>query len=162
VLSPEKIIEFNRRLILTHNVGHGPVASKEVVRAMMTVLLSAMASGYLGVRPLLADRLVEALNSDKEVKVHIWGSMGESDMSPVSDLTLGLYGDIQLAAGEALSLVNSSALSLGTAALAIYDLNNMLKFSTLVSALSMEGRASCRILSASGRFRSFMARPRTV
>ncbi len=24
VLSPEKIIEFNRRLILTHNVGHGP------------------------------------------------------------------------------------------------------------------------------------------
>ncbi len=63
-------------------------------------------------------------------------------MSPVSDLTLGLYGDIQLAAGEALSLVNSSALSLGTAALAIYDLNNMLKFSTLVSALSMEGSRS--------------------
>lgn len=138
-LSADKIVEFNRRLILTHNFGHGPVASKEVVRAMMAVLLSTMASGYLGVRPILAERLVEALNSDKEVKVHVWGSMGESDMSPISDLALALYGDVELAAGEALSLINSSALSLGTAALAIHDLTRLLNFSTLVSALSMEG-----------------------
>lgn len=148
-LSADKIVEFNRRLILTHNVGHGPVASKEIIRAMMTVLLSTMASGYLGVRPLLADRIVDALNSDKDIKVHVWGSMGESDMSPMSDLSLALYGDLELAAGEALSLVNSSALSLGTAALAIHDLNRMLNFSTLVSALSMEGfRANPSIVSA--------------
>lgn len=71
---------------------------------MMLVLLNGMASGYLGVRPQLADRLVDALNADRRIDVHVWGSMGESDMSPVSDLALGLYGDVELAAGEAPSL----------------------------------------------------------
>ncbi|MCA1298802.1 aromatic amino acid ammonia-lyase [Stappia indica] len=141
-LDPAQIIEFNRRLILTHNFGHGPLASHEEVRAMMLVLLNSMASGRLGVRPLLADILVGALNDDRHVEVHAWGSMGESDMSPISDLALALYADVELAAGEALALVNSSALSTGTAALAIEDLSDLLKFASLVGALSMEGFAA--------------------
>lgn len=142
LLDRDKVVDFNRRLLLTHNFGHGPVASQEIVRAMLLVLLNSMASGYLGVRPLLADRIVEALNGRREFKVHLWGSMGESDMSPCSDLALALYGDIDLVAGEALALINSSALSLGTAALAIADLSRLMDFSTLVSALSMEGFAA--------------------
>jgi histidine ammonia-lyase len=89
-LDLQRIPEFNRRLLLTHNVGHGPVASHETVRAMMAVLLNSMASGRLGVRPLLAEMLLEAINADRTVRVHIWGSMGQSDMSPISDLALDL------------------------------------------------------------------------
>jgi histidine ammonia-lyase len=141
-LDPDRVSEFNRRLLLTHNVGHGPVAPDESVRAMMAVLLNSMASGRLGVRPLLAEMLADAINTDRKVRVHLWGSMGQSDMSPISDLALDVYADLNLLAGEALALLNSSALALGTAALAIEDLRYFLKFSTLVAAMSMEGYAA--------------------
>ncbi|MGX1788386.1 aromatic amino acid lyase [Bosea sp. NPDC055332] len=142
MLAPERVAEFNRRLLLTHNMGHGPLASHEAVRAMMAVLLNGMASGYLGVRRVLADRLVDALNTNRQIPVHLWGSMGESDMSPISDLALELYRDHDFAAGEALALLNSSALSLGMGAMAYHDLSRMLDFATLVGALSMEGFAA--------------------
>ena len=141
-LDPARIAEFNHRLLLTHNVAHGPLASGEVVRAMMIVLLNSMASGWLGVRPLLAERLVDAINAGRIFDVHIWGSMGQSDMSPIADLALALYDDVDLEAGEALALLNSSALALGTAALAIVDLASLLDFATLAAALSMEGFAA--------------------
>ena len=141
-LDPEQIPEFNRRLLLTHNVGHGPVAPHDAVRAMMIVLLNSMASGRLGVRPVLAEMLADAINTDRQVRVHVWGSMGQSDMSPIADLALDIYADTELLAGEALALINSSALAIGTAALAIEDLSRLLKWSTLVAALSMKGFAA--------------------
>jgi len=141
-LAPDRIGEFNRRLLLTHNVAHGPLAPHEAVRAMMAVLLNAMASGRLGVRPLLAERLAAALNEDRTIDVHIWGSMGQSDMAPITDLALALYSDIELQAGEALAMLNSSALALGTAALAMADLRDVLDQWSLIAALSMEGFAA--------------------
>jgi histidine ammonia-lyase len=141
-LAPERIGEFNRRLLLTHNVAHGPLASPEAVRAMMLVLLNSMASGRLGVRPLLAERLTNALNTDRKIDVHVWGSMGQSDMAPITDLALSLYGDLDLQAGEALALLNSSALALGIAALAMADLQRSLDLWSLIGALSMEGFAA--------------------
>lgn len=141
-LAPDRIGEFNRRLLLTHNVAHGPLAPHEAVRAMMLVLLNSMASGRLGVRPLLAERLAAALNEDRAIDVHIWGSMGQSDMAPITDLALALYGDLELQAGEALAMLNSSALALGTAALAMADLRDVLDQWSLIAALSMEGFAA--------------------
>jgi histidine ammonia-lyase len=142
MLAPDRILEFNRRLLLTHNMGHGPLAAQETVRAMMVVLLNSMATGYLGVRPVMAEMLVEALNTDRRFDVHLWGSMGQSDMSPIADLALELYKEHEFAAGEALALLNSSALSIGTGALAFHDLARMLQFATLAGAFSMEGFAA--------------------
>ena len=141
-LEPSRIPEFNKRLLLTHNVAHGPLAAPDTVRAMMVVLLNSMASGYLGVRPLLAEKLIEALNSGRTFKVHTWGSMGQSDMAPISDLALALYADVDLQAGEALALLNSSALAIGMAALAFSDLEHQLDIWSLVGAMSMEGFAA--------------------
>ena len=138
-LAPDKYAEFNRRLLETHNFGHGPTASHEVVRSMLIVLLNSMASGRLGVRPVLAEKLVDALNSNRHFNVHLWGSTGESDMSPVVDIVLDLYSGIDLAAGEAIALINSSALSLGTAVLAIFDIERILTNWCFVASLSMEG-----------------------
>ncbi|TAN19733.1 MAG: hypothetical protein EPN45_00545 [Rhizobiaceae bacterium] len=136
------VAEFSRRLLRTHNAGHGPLASREAVRATMLVLLNALASGRTGVRPLLAWAIVDAINSDRSVAMHVWGSMGQSDMSSMSDLALALFADTELAAGEALALLNSSAMSTAMAALALVDLDHLLHFSTFVSALSMEGYAA--------------------
>jgi histidine ammonia-lyase len=141
-LQPEHLAEFNRRIFLTHNVGHGPLASEETVRATMAILLNAMASGYLGVRPALAHRLVDALNSHRKVSVHVWGSVGQSDMSSMSDLALALFADLDLVPGEGLALINSSAFCTAMATLALADLTALLDAFTLVGALSMEGYAA--------------------
>lgn len=142
LLDPENYTEFNQRLLETHNFGHGPTASHEVVRSMLVILLNSMASGRLGVRPILAEKIVDALNSDRYFTVHLWGSTGESDMSPVVDIVLDLYDDVQLAAGEAIALINSSALSIGSAALAVHDIEKVLRSGCVVAALSMEGFAA--------------------
>lgn len=142
LLDPSRVAEFNRRLLLTHNMSLGPLASLEVVRAMMVVLLNSMASGRLGVRPRLAHELTDALNANRMFEVHVWGSMGQSDMSPMADLALALYDDLEFEAGEALALLNSSALALATAALAMVDLSVMLDLATLTASLSMEGFAA--------------------
>ena len=68
--------------------------------------------------------------------------MGQSDMAPITDLALALYSDIELQAGEALAMLNSSALALGTAALAMADLRASLDLWSLIAALSMEGFAA--------------------
>lgn len=153
-LKPEHLAEFNRRILLTHNVGHGPVASDEVVRAAMVILLNAMASGFPGVRPALAHALVDALNSRQAVAVHVLGSMGQSDMSSMSDLALGVFGDMNLLPGEGLALINSSAFSTAMATLALVDLTELLDTFTLVSALSMEGFAANLSVVTSGALAS--------
>lgn len=141
-ISQSDAVEFNRRLLHVHNAGHGPLASQETVRATLLVLLNSLASGRTGVRPLLAQTVVDALNADKPIAMHVWGSMGQSDMSSMSDIALALFGDVELAAGEALALLNSSAVSTAMAALAVADLERLLHLSTLVGALSMEAYAA--------------------
>lgn len=141
-LNHTSVTEFNRRLLRTHHVGHGPQASHELVRATMLVLLNSLASGRLGARPALAEVLVDALNLNRSIAMHVWGSMGQSDMSAMSDLALALYGEMELEAGEALALINSSAFATGAAALAFSDLYRLLHLSTFVGALSMEAFAA--------------------
>lgn len=141
-ISQTDAAEFNRRLLHVHNAGHGPLASEDIVRATMLLLLNSLASGRTGVRPLLAEMLVHALNTNRSVAVHVWGSMGQSDMSSMSDLALALFGDIELQTGEALALLNSSAMATAMAALAAADLTHLLRLSTLVSALSMQAYAA--------------------
>lgn len=138
-LDPRRYGEFNRRLLETHDMGMGPLASHEMVRAMLVVMLNNMASGRLGVRPVLANLLVDALNTQRTFKVHLWGSTGESDMSAVANIALDLYASTELAAGETIALINSSPVSIGLAALAMVDLGNILASWPLVAALSMEG-----------------------
>ncbi len=141
-ISQADAAEFNRRLLRTHNVGHGPLAARDIVRASLLILLNSLASGRTGVRPLVAQVIADAINSNRLIAMHVWGSMGQSDMSSMSDLALGLFGDVDLVAGEALALLNSSAMSTATAALALVDLDRLLHLSTLVGALSMEGYAA--------------------
>lgn len=134
--------EFSRRLLRTHNVGHGPLASQEIVRGALLVLLNSFASGRSGVRPVLVEKIVLALNTNIQIDMHLWGSMGQSDMSSMSDIALALFDDFELAVGEALALINSSAISTALGMLAFSDFSKLLKLSTLTAGLSMEGYAA--------------------
>src|ERR1700761_4985720 len=54
---------FNRALLVSHNVGHGPIAPVPFARAAMVTRAAGLAIGYAGVRPRVAEALCDALNA---------------------------------------------------------------------------------------------------
>jgi histidine ammonia-lyase len=137
-----EIEEFNRLLIRSHLVGQGPDAPADVVRAMMLRCANGFAGGTTGVRPELAERLVEALNAGVRPRVRLLGSVGQSDLAPNADLAHHLFGDFPLAAGEGLALVNNNGFSTGFAALAIADAWRLLDAMHVAGAIELEAFAA--------------------
>ncbi|MGI8714819.1 MAG: aromatic amino acid lyase [Solirubrobacteraceae bacterium] len=138
---------FNRQLIDNHRVGHGSPAPADVVRATMLRLANGFAQGSTGVRPLLAERVVRALNAGERPQVRVLGSCGEADLAPLADLAHGLFGDVALQAKEGLALVNNNSFSTAFAALALHDARNLLDSITLAGAMDLEAfRANLSIL----------------
>lgn len=140
-IEPAEIDRFNQLLIQSHRVGQGPDAPAEVVRAAMLRLVNGFASGTVGVRPELAERVVAALNRDQVPRVRLLGSVGQSDLAPNADLAHGLLGDLALAAGEGLALVNNNAFSTGFAALAVADTERLVDALEVAGALDLEAFA---------------------
>ena len=70
-------------------------------------------------RPALGERLVQALNDDVRPRVRSLGSLGASDLAAMADIAHGVFTGLELAPGEGLALINSSAFGTGAAALAM-------------------------------------------
>jgi histidine ammonia-lyase len=134
--------EFNRRVVETSRVGTGPPATAEVVRATMLCLANRFAKATTPARPVLVDRLVGALNADQRPLVRSLGSLGMTDLAPLGDLAHGVLGDLELAAGEGLALVNNNAFSTGASALAVLDARRLTESLTVAAALDMEAFAA--------------------
>jgi histidine ammonia-lyase len=130
--------EFNRRLVENHLIGHGPHVPDEVVRATMLRLANGFAMGTVGVRPLLAERLVDALNASRHPPVRLLGSAGEADLAPLADLARGLFGEVELRAKEGLALVNNNSFSTALATLAVADTRTLIDSITVAGALDLE------------------------
>jgi histidine ammonia-lyase len=133
---------YSSRMIRQHAVAQGPEAPAELVRATMLRLANGYASGYPGVRPQLARRLVDALNAGEHPRIRILGSVGQSDLAQMADLAAGLFGDTPLEAGEGLALVSSNAFSTAAAALAVADMARLIASSELAGTLSLEAFAA--------------------
>jgi histidine ammonia-lyase len=134
--------DYSRRMIPRHAVAQGPTAAADHVRAMMLRLANSFAQGSTGVRPVLAERLVTALNDDLIPTVRTLGSVGQADLAPMADLALGLFSDLPLEAGEGLALVGSNAFSTGAAALVLTDAERLLDTMDAAGALSLEAIAA--------------------
>lgn len=137
-VEPDDVAGFNRLLLESHRVGQGPPAPEDAVRAAMLRMANGFASGAAGVRPEIAVRLVEALAAEETPRVRLLGSIGQSDLAPNADLAHALFGEVPLAAGEALWLVNSNAFSTGFAALAVEDAARLLETLHVSGALAFE------------------------
>jgi histidine ammonia-lyase len=133
-----EVSEFNRRLLENHLIGHGLCVPDEVVRGTMLRLVNGFAKGTVGVRPLLAERLVDALNAAQHPRVRLLGSAGEADLAPLADLARGLYADVELQAKEGLALVNNNSFSTALAALAVVDAGTLIESITVAGALDLE------------------------
>ncbi len=108
----------------------------------MLRLANGFAAGHAGVRPVLAQRLVQALDRGDCPVVRQLGSLGESDLAPLADLAADLFADADLAAGEGLALLDNNAFSTGAAALAVHDARRLLDAADAAGALSLEAFAA--------------------
>jgi histidine ammonia-lyase len=109
-IGADDLTELQRRLIVATAAGTGPLMGEREVRRMMLLKVAALATGYSGVRPELADALIAMLNAGIVPAIPVKGSVGASgDLAPLAHMgaTLmgvgeaGLGGEI-LPAGEAL------------------------------------------------------------
>ncbi len=152
-------------IVRSHAAGSGPEVEPEVVRAMMLLRLSTLATGRTGVRPVTAETLAALLNAGITPVVHEYGSLGCSgDLAPLSHVALALIGEgevrdaggrlrpaaevlaeagiepLRLVAKEGLALLNGTDGMLGMLVLAIQDLRRVLKAADVAAAMSVEAQ----------------------
>jgi histidine ammonia-lyase len=156
--------QLQRSLIRSHAAGSGPEVEREVVRAMMLLRLSTLATGRTGVRPVLAEAYAGLLNAGVTPIVHEHGSLGCSgDLAPLAHCALVLMGEgrarmpggeaadgasalaaaglepVALTEKEGLALINGTDGMLGMLLMAIADLRELLVVADISAAMSVEG-----------------------
>ena len=153
---------LQRHLVLSCCVGVGEPFAAEVVRAMLLLKANALAAGESGVRPLLAEGLLEMLNRGVHPVVPQKGSVGASgDLAPLAHLALVLMGGgdavfegermggaralreagihpVELRAKEGLALCNGTQAMTAVAALAVHDAGRLADIADVAGALSAE------------------------
>ena len=162
-ISPERRAELQHALIRSHAAGIGQPEPREVVRAMMLLRVRSLALGYSGVRPLVAQALVDLLNHDITPWVPAHGSLGASgDLAPLAHCALVLLGEgwvrakdgtrvpggealraaglepVRLSAKEGLALVNGTDGMLGMLLLAGADAAHLFTMADVTAALAIE------------------------
>lgn len=112
---------LQRNLILSHAVGTGPALPDGVVRLILAMKAASLARGASGVRPVVVEALLGALEADALPVVPAKGSVGASgDLAPLAHLTAALMGvgEIRLKgevmpAADALLRIGQAPLELG-------------------------------------------------
>jgi histidine ammonia-lyase len=125
-------------LLRQHLIGQGPTLDHDVVRAAALRLANALAQATTAARPVLAARVVEALNDDRLPPVRSLGSVGQADLAQAAELALGILGEDAPAPGEAIALLNQNAFSSGRAALGVHDAAVLLDTLDVAGALDLE------------------------
>lgn len=136
--------DFSRSLIRSHRMAQGPPAPPRVVRAAMVCLVNGYAKGAAGVRPELADMILDAVNRDRVPTVRSLGSVGQADLGPLADLADGLVTEtgFVLRDNEGLALINNNAFATGWAALASLGAEELLGEADVAAALDVEAFAA--------------------
>jgi histidine ammonia-lyase len=108
-ISREQIGELQLNLVRSHACGVGTALSEHETRAMLLLRANAVAKGFSGVRPVVAETLCAMLNSGVHPVIPSQGSVGASgDLAPLAHLA-------QVAIGEGEAILQGSTLSGGDA-----------------------------------------------
>jgi len=159
----EQGIGLQRSLIRSHAATTGAEVEREVVRAMMLLRLSTLATGHCGVRVETARAYAALLDSGITPVVREHGSLGCSgDLAPLAHCALALQGEgevrdsegtlrpaadalaaaglspVELVEKEGLALVNGTDGMLGMLVLATHDLGRALRTADVAAAMSVE------------------------
>ncbi|SNQ45810.1 histidine ammonia-lyase (histidase) [Frankia canadensis] len=163
-IAPADRAKLQRSLIRSHAAGCGPEVEREVVRALMLLRLSTLATGRTGVRLETAAAYAAMLNAGVTPVVHDYGSLGCSgDLAPLAHCALTVMGEgtvrvgddvlpaaqalaaagitpVELREKEGLALTNGTDGMLGMLTLETYDLALLLRTADISAALSVEAQ----------------------
>jgi histidine ammonia-lyase len=108
-ISREQIGELQVNLVRSHACGVGTALSEHEARAMLLLRANAIAKGFSGVRPVVAETLCAMLNAGLHPVIPSQGSVGASgDLAPLAHLA-------QVAIGEGEAILQGRTLSGGDA-----------------------------------------------
>ena len=162
-IDPSMRSQLQRSLIRSHAAGTGACVETEVVRALMLLRLSTLATGRTGVRVRTAQAYADCLNAGITPCVPEYGSLGCSgDLAPLSHCALAIMGEgevhdargvrmptaeafavagltaVELEEKEGLALVNGTDGMLGMLCMAINDLRELVKVADITASMSIE------------------------
>ncbi|MCW8129753.1 MAG: histidine ammonia-lyase [Planctomycetota bacterium] len=167
-IEPAHRRELQINLIRSHAAGVGEPFDEETVRAMLLLRAQALAVGASGVRPALAETLLEMLNKGVHPVVPQIGSLGASgDLAPLAHLALVAIGEgeavyrgrrmpgrralkaariapLRLEAKEGLALLNGTQAMCAVASLAVEDAWACAKLADIAGAMSIDATLSSR------------------
>jgi histidine ammonia-lyase len=157
--------QLQKSLIRSHAAGSGPEVEREVVRGLMLLRLSTLATGHTGVRRETAQLLASLLSAGITPVVREYGSLGCSgDLAPLAHCALALMGEgevhdasgvlmpaaaalaaaglqpVELVEKEGLALINGTDGMLGMLVMAITDLRRLLRTADIAAAMSVEAQ----------------------
>ena len=93
-IRPSEARRLSRNVALNCAAGVGESLPREVVRAMMLIRANSLAKGLSGVRPQIAETLLEMLNRDVTPEVPAKGSLGASgDLAPQAHIAVVLLDE---------------------------------------------------------------------
>lgn len=162
LIGAHDLADLQRRLVLSNAAGTGEPMRIGDVRRMMLLKAAALARGYSGARPELADALLALINHDITPLVPSKGSVGASgDLAPLAHMAAALIGTgdvihagrimpaaealrleglapFVLEAKEGLSLVNGTQASTALAVHGLFAAEDMLASALIAGAMSVE------------------------
>ncbi len=156
------IEELQRRLVLSHSVGTGPLLSDAVVRLVLLLKINALARGHSGVRRRVIEAFLALLNNGVYPCVPAKGSVGASgDLAPLAHLAAVLLGadearvdgqvvpasegleraglePLALGPKEGLALLNGTQVSTALAAAGLFAIENVFAAALVAGAMSVD------------------------
>ncbi len=167
-IPPSDVRQLQKNLLRSHAVGVGPPLQEELVRAAMLIRANQFCQGFSGIRPAIAEMLLDLVNHNLCPWVPETGSLGASgDLAQSAHLGLVLIGEgqtvrggkavqsadalrtaglepLELEAKEALSLLNGTHFMTAAATLLLADAESLLLTADVVAALSVEALRASR------------------
>ena len=161
-IAPDRIVELQRRLILSHASGLGEPLDDDAVRGMLLLRANTLARGHSGVRPQVIEALLALLEADVLPVVPSRGSVGASgDLAPLAHLVLPLLGHgqvridgriataaeglrraglvpLELGPKEGLALINGTQAMTSLLALSCLDARRLVRIADVAAALSTD------------------------
>jgi histidine ammonia-lyase len=161
-ISRYDLATLQRNLIRSHGVGVGEPMAAPVVRLVLALKAASLARGHSGVRPLVIESLLAALDAGIVPLIPSQGSVGASgDLAPLSHMTLALMGEgecivegarvpaahalraaglapLALEAKEGLALINGTQVSTALALHALFTFEPVLEAALVIGALTVD------------------------
>ena len=161
-ISREQIGELQVNLVRSHSCGVGAPLSEHETRAMLLLRANAIAKGFSGVRPVVAETLCKMLNAGVHPVIPSQGSVGASgDLAPLAHLAQVAIGEgeaslqgrkmsggdamrgagiaaLALEAKEGLALLNGTQAMLALLALGLRETEIAVDSADVAAALSLD------------------------